>query len=92
MLVPSIISDGVSEYVNATKRALALNTQQQITLGMLKQISVQLEELDEKRDDLIKRRDELVRELRPHASARVIGQASGLSTSGIYKIESRETQ
>ena len=61
------------------------------TLDTLREVIEQLDALDEKRAALIVERDEMIRVLRHTTSAPRIGKVTGLSTTGIYKIDKRET-
>lgn len=56
------------------------------TLDELREVARNLETLDEARRALINDRDNLIRALRKTTSGPVIGKATGLTPTGIYKI------
>jgi hypothetical protein len=58
------------------------------TLDELKELIVELDEIERARQVLYDRRAAMIRELRSHyVSARKIGNVTGLSLSGVYKIQ-----
>jgi hypothetical protein len=62
-----------------------------ITLDDLEALAQEMNEIERRRAELVVRRDEMIRALRHSVSAPRIGKITGLSSSGIYKIE-KETQ
>lgn len=58
-----------------------------ITLDTLEALAHELDEIERRRSALIVERDTMIRALRQTMSAPQIGKITGLSNSGIYKIE-----
>jgi hypothetical protein len=60
-----------------------------ITLDSLGELAHELDEIERRRAELVSRRDTMIRALRHTTSASRIGKITGLSNSGIYKIETK---
>lgn len=71
----------------STKRTTTIITGEMFILESLETLTRELDEIDRRRAALIVERNATIRSLRPYVSASRIGRITGLSSSGIYRIE-----